>query len=67
MIKSVFEIENENTIIYDGINEYCMVEHVNEGYFRVSNKKRSSGIRWPKLGAHRTGCTGDSCAANTRV
>jgi hypothetical protein len=40
MTKSLLEIENENTTIYDYINEYCTVEHVNEGYFRVSMKKR---------------------------
>jgi hypothetical protein len=43
IINSFVEIDNKNTAIYDGLHEYCMVEHMNEEYLRTSiNKRRRS-------------------------
>lgn len=42
VIKSFFEIDNKNTITYDGLHRYCIIEHerLNEAYLRTSVKKR---------------------------
>ncbi|HCS74037.1 MAG TPA: hypothetical protein DIW17_09195 [Clostridiales bacterium] len=38
------EIAHENSAIYDGIHEYCSVEHVNEEHFRASVSERRRSI-----------------------
>ena len=40
MNQKLFENAHKNTTIYDGVHEYCTVEHVNEAFFRASIRKR---------------------------
>lgn len=47
MLKSLYEHENTNKNIYDGAREYCILELVDEEYFRCSirnsRRKRELG------------------------
>ena len=36
MLKTLYEHEKSNNIIYDGLREYCVTEKVNEEYLRAS-------------------------------
>ena len=40
MLPNLFEIDNQNTTIYDGMHEYCTIEHVYEAHLRASLKRR---------------------------
>ena len=44
MNQKLFENAHKNTTIYDGVHEYCTVEHVNEAFFRASIRKRRRSI-----------------------
>jgi hypothetical protein len=35
-MENIYMQEKSNKRIYDGVREYCMVEQVNEEYFRAS-------------------------------
>jgi len=43
-MKSLFEINNKKTTIYDGLHRYCRIENMNEEYLRVSIKKERRSI-----------------------
>jgi len=46
MLKTLYEHEKSNNIIYDGLREYCVTEKVNEEYLRACDRIYDNGRFW---------------------
>ncbi|HOP09994.1 MAG TPA: hypothetical protein PK629_00720 [Oscillospiraceae bacterium] len=55
MLRTLYELEKCNVIIYDGIHEYCLAEKLNEEQLRASIKKGDSANKPIKMHGITTG------------